>query len=64
MAKRQKNETPADDREPARTTPESERGPDRMGSPGRTPGMAEGEDGEPRELPAGEPGKTPGTAEG
>lgn len=64
MAKRQQKNPNPDEREPARTTPDTERGPDRLGSPGRTPGLAEGEDGDARQMPAGEPGKTPGNAEG
>lgn len=48
-----------------RTQPESERGPDRMGNPGRTPGTAEGgtED-EKRRRDVQEPARTPGSAEG
>jgi hypothetical protein len=35
-----------------------------QGEPGRTPGLAEGADGEERKMPQGEPGPTPGSAEG
>jgi hypothetical protein len=47
-------------------TPEShtQREAPPQGEPGRTPGQAEGADGEERKMPQREPGPTPGSAEG
>lgn len=56
-----------DPREPKqdRQNPERKAGErDEREVPRRTPGMAEGDEGKPRQMPQPEPGKTPGSAEG